>query len=101
MEAGAAAAEPRAAERDHQRLGHEDPVPGVRAGARRRDGGPADLFAADVRAELRGRPADVVVGNFFVFGAQIAAEAEGVPFAFLVSTCCPSGTRAPLRSDRA
>ena len=53
-----------------------------------RDGamvGPAALFAADVRAELRQRPADVVVGNFFVFGAQIAAEAEGVPFAFLVS----------------
>ena len=56
--------------------------------ARVRDGamvGPADLFAADVRAELRRRPADAVVGNFFVFGAQIAAEAEGVPFAFLVS----------------
>jgi MGT family glycosyltransferase len=56
--------------------------------ARVRDGamiGPAALFAADVRAELQRRPADVVVGNFFVFGAQIAAEAEGVPFAFLVS----------------
>ena len=53
-----------------------------------RDGamvGPAALFAADVRAELQRRPADVVVGNFFVFGAQIAAQAEGVPFAFLVS----------------
>ena len=53
-----------------------------------RDGamiGPAALFAADVRAELQRRPADVVVGNFFVFGAQIAAEAEGVPFAFLVA----------------
>ena len=53
-----------------------------------RDGamvGPAALFAADTRAELQRRPADVVVGNFFVFGAQIAAEAEGVPFAFLVS----------------
>jgi MGT family glycosyltransferase len=56
--------------------------------ARVRDGamvGPAGLFAADVRAELQRRPADVVVGNFFVFGAQIAAEAEGLPFAFLVS----------------
>jgi MGT family glycosyltransferase len=56
--------------------------------ARVRDGamtGPAALFAADVRDELRRRPADVVVGNFFVFGAQIAAEAEGVPFVFLVS----------------
>ena len=47
--------------------------------------GPADRFAADVRDELRRRPADVVVGNFFVFGAQIAAEAESVPFAFLVA----------------
>jgi MGT family glycosyltransferase len=47
--------------------------------------GPADRFAADVRDELRRRPADVVVGNFFVFGAQIGAEAEGVPFAFLVA----------------
>ena len=56
--------------------------------ARVRDGviaGPAALFAADVREELRRRPADAVVANFFVFGAQIAAEAEGVPFAFLVS----------------
>lgn len=56
--------------------------------ARIRDGvivGPADRFAADVRDELLRRPADVVVGNFFVFGAQIAAQAEGVPFAFLVS----------------
>ena len=55
---------------------------------RARDGvlvGPAALFAADVRDELQRRPADAVVANFFVFGAQIAAEAEGVPFAFLVS----------------
>jgi len=55
---------------------------------RARDGvlvGPAGLFASDVRDELRRRPADAVVANFFVFGAQIAAEAEGVPFAFLVS----------------
>ena len=47
--------------------------------------GPAGLFAFDVRAELRRRPADAVVANFFVFGAQVAAQAEGVPFAFLVS----------------
>jgi MGT family glycosyltransferase len=46
--------------------------------------GPAALFAADVRAELKRRPADVVVGSFFLLGAQIGAEAEGVPFAFLV-----------------
>ena len=51
-----------------------------------RDGvmtGPAGLFAADVREELRRRPADAVVANLFVFGAQVAAEAEGIPFAFL------------------
>jgi len=58
--------------------------------------GPAGLFAADVRAELQRRPADVVVGNFFVFGAQIAAEAAGVPFAFLVSNLLSfPGSRTP------
>jgi UDP:flavonoid glycosyltransferase YjiC (YdhE family) len=46
--------------------------------------GPADLFAADVRAELQRRPADVVVANFFLFGAQIGAEAEGVARAVLI-----------------
>ena len=66
-----------------------------------RDGamvGPAGLFAADVRSELQRRPADVVVGNFFVFGAQIAAEAEGVPFAFLVSNLLsfPGSNTPPL-----
>jgi MGT family glycosyltransferase len=66
-----------------------------------RDGlmvGPADLFAADVRAELQRRPADAVVANFFVFGAQIAAEAEGVPFAFLVSNILsfPGSNTPPL-----
>jgi MGT family glycosyltransferase len=67
--------------------------------ARVRDGamiGPAGLFAADVRAELRRRRADVVVGSFFVFGAQIAAEAERVPFAFLVSNLLSfPGSRTP------
>lgn len=51
-----------------------------------RDGlmtGPAARFAADVRAELRRRPADVVVCNLFLFGAQIGAEAEGVPVVML------------------
>jgi MGT family glycosyltransferase len=55
--------------------------------ARVRDGvicGPAALFAADVREELARRPADVVVANIFVFGAMIAAEAEGIPTAVLV-----------------
>jgi MGT family glycosyltransferase len=66
-----------------------------------RDGamvGPAGLFAADVRAELRRSPADVVVADFFVFGAQIAAEAEGVPFALLVSNVLsfPDSNTPPL-----
>jgi MGT family glycosyltransferase len=55
--------------------------------ARVRDGvicGPAALFAADVREELARRPADVVVANIFVFGAMVAAEAEGLPTAVLV-----------------
>jgi MGT family glycosyltransferase len=73
----------------------------LEAFARARDGalvGPADRFCADVRAELRRRPADVVVANFFVFGAQIAAEAEGVPFAFLVSNILsfPGSNTPPL-----
>ena len=46
--------------------------------------GPADRFADDVRAELRREPADTVVANIFLFGAQIAAEAEGVASAFLI-----------------
>src|SRR5829696_2225416 len=46
--------------------------------------GPAQQFADDVRAELRRRPADVVVSNFFLMGAQIAARAEGVPVAVLI-----------------
>jgi MGT family glycosyltransferase len=59
----------------------------LQAFARARDGvmlGPAGLFAADVRDELARRPADVVVASLFVFGAQVAAEAEGVPVAVLV-----------------
>jgi len=53
-----------------------------------RDGlmtGPAAKFARDVRAELQRNPADVVVANFFLFGAQVAAEAERVPIAMLAS----------------
>jgi MGT family glycosyltransferase len=46
--------------------------------------GPADRFAADVRAELQREPADVVIANMFVFGALIAAEAERVPAAILI-----------------
>src|SRR3954465_9401815 len=46
--------------------------------------GAEDRVAADVRDDPRRRPADVVVGNVFGLGPPIAAEAEGVPFAFIV-----------------
>lgn len=46
--------------------------------------GPAALFAADVQAELRGHRADVAVTSQMLFGAQIGAEASGVP---VVMTC--------------
>ena len=45
---------------------------------------PSQRFADDVRAELARRPADAVVANIFLFGAHIAARAEGVPSAFLI-----------------
>lgn len=45
--------------------------------------GPADRFAADVLEELDGHPADVVVTDLFTIGAQLAAEASGVPVALL------------------
>jgi MGT family glycosyltransferase len=46
--------------------------------------GPAGLFADDVRAELGRRSADVVVANIFLLGAQLGAQAEGVPVAVLI-----------------
>jgi UDP:flavonoid glycosyltransferase YjiC (YdhE family) len=51
-----------------------------------RDGlmvGPAAEFAADTRAELRRRPADVVMTDLFLLGSQVAAAAQGVPTAVL------------------
>lgn len=45
--------------------------------------GPAERFAADVRAELRRRPADAVVTCGFLTGALIGARAHGVPVAAL------------------
>jgi len=56
--------------------------------ARARDAmmiGPAGRFAADVRAELRRRPADVVVANFFLFGAQVGRGVLVRPSASLMS----------------
>lgn len=46
--------------------------------------GPAALFAGDVQAALRADRADVVVSSQMLFGAQIGAEAAGVP---VVMTC--------------
>ena len=48
--------------------------------------GPASLFADDVAAELRRRPADVVVCSQLLLGAQVGAEGAGVPVALL----CPN-----------
>ena len=45
--------------------------------------GPAARFAADTLDELARRPADVVVTDMFLLGAQVAAERAGVPCATL------------------
>ena len=48
--------------------------------------GPAAAYAADVTAELARRPADAVVCDLVLAGAQLAAEAAGVPFAVVGTT---------------
>ena len=48
--------------------------------------GPARLFADDVAAELRRRPADVFVTSELLLGAQVGAEGVGVPVVLL----CPN-----------
>jgi MGT family glycosyltransferase len=58
--------------------------------------GPAQRFADDVAAELRRRPADVVVSSFLLFGAQIGAEGAGVPVVLLNANVYPlPGTGQP------
>ena len=44
---------------------------------------PRSRVAAETCAELRRRPADVVVNSLLILGAQLGAEAEGVPCAVL------------------
>ena len=64
----------------------------LQAFARMRDGlmaGPADRFAADVRAELDREPADAVAASFALLGAQVGAEGAGVPYAVLVANVLP------------
>jgi MGT family glycosyltransferase len=50
---------------------------------------PAARFAHDVREALAERPADAVVANFMLLGAQLAAEAAGRPLAVLVPNIYP------------
>jgi UDP:flavonoid glycosyltransferase YjiC (YdhE family) len=45
--------------------------------------GPAGKFAADTLAVLKEHPADVVLTDFIMLGAQIAAEKAGLPCAVL------------------
>ncbi|RBQ15811.1 glycosyltransferase [Spongiactinospora rosea] len=54
--------------------------------------GPAADFARDTLAELRARPADVLVADFSLLGAITAAEAAGVPVAALGTTIYPFST---------
>ena len=48
--------------------------------------GPAAEFAADVREELRRRPAAAVLSELLIFGPLVAAEAAGVPAVVLNPT---------------
>lgn len=49
--------------------------------------GPADAYAADVRAAIARHRPDLVVCTMFAFGAMIGAEAEGVPFDVMIANC--------------
>ncbi|PZG57026.1 glycosyltransferase [Spongiactinospora gelatinilytica] len=51
--------------------------------------GPAADFARDTLAELRARPADVLVTDFSLLGAITAGEAAGIPVAALGTTLYP------------
>ena len=51
--------------------------------------GPAGRFAADFRAELDREPADAAGISLMLFGAGIAAEGAGVPFAVLAANVLP------------
>ncbi|HEY5950626.1 MAG TPA: nucleotide disphospho-sugar-binding domain-containing protein [Kofleriaceae bacterium] len=46
--------------------------------------GPADRFAADTLSALQQHPADVILADFMILGAQIAAEAAKLPLGVLM-----------------
>ncbi|MCP2167609.1 glycosyltransferase [Goodfellowiella coeruleoviolacea] len=54
--------------------------------------GPAADFARDTLAELRARPADVLVADFSLLGTLTAGEAAGIPVAALGTTLYPFPT---------
>ncbi|NUW32941.1 glycosyltransferase family 1 protein [Nonomuraea sp. SMC257] len=54
--------------------------------------GPAADYARDTLAELRARPADVLVAEHMLLGALTAGEAAGIPVASLVTTLYPFPT---------
>ncbi|MEU7891820.1 glycosyltransferase [Nonomuraea sp. NPDC049152] len=54
--------------------------------------GPAADFARDTMAELRARPADVLVADFSLLGTITAGEAAGIPVAALGTTLYPFPT---------
>ncbi|MGI5170767.1 glycosyltransferase [Spirillospora sp. CA-253888] len=54
--------------------------------------GPAADFARDTLAELRARPADVLVADFSLLGVLTAGEAAGIPVAALGTTLYPFAT---------
>ncbi|WP_336213218.1 glycosyltransferase [Nonomuraea sp. LPB2021202275-12-8] len=54
--------------------------------------GPAADYARDTLAELRARPADVLVAEHMLLGAFTGAEAAGTPRASLVTTLYPFPT---------
>ncbi|WP_182909437.1 glycosyltransferase [Microbispora sp. H13382] len=54
--------------------------------------GPAADYARDTLAELRARPADVLVAEHMLLGALIGGEAAGIPVASLVTTLYPLPT---------
>ncbi|WP_067186722.1 glycosyltransferase [Microtetraspora niveoalba] len=54
--------------------------------------GPAADYARDTLAELRARPADVLVAEHMLLGALTGGEAAGIPVASLVTTLYPLPT---------